>query len=221
MKAMILAAGRGERMGHLTADRPKPLLAVGAETLLDRHLRALSKAGIGDIVVNLSYRGDQIRQSLGDTSRWGQRIVYSDEGDSPLETAGGIVQALPLLGPEPFLVISADVITELDLSTLHKGTAEGCLMLVANPAHNLPGDFGVTDSGVLTVEPPLLTYGGIAVLDPELFDGLVPGSRPLRPVFESAIERGALRGMVFAGLWRDVGTPERLREAREAVQQRE
>ena len=118
MKAMLLAAGRGERMGQLTVDQPKPLLSLRTETLIDRHLRRLAEAGIDEVVINLSHCGDQLRRAVGKTSEWGQTIVYSDEGVPPLETAGGIIQALPLLGSEPFLVVSADIVTEFDFGTL-------------------------------------------------------------------------------------------------------
>jgi len=218
MKAMLLAAGRGERMGQLTASHPKSLLSLGTETLIGRHLRRFAEAGISEIVINLSYRGDAIRKAVGVTSEWGQTILYSDEGESALETAGGIIQALPLLGSEPFLVVSADVVTAFDFGTLTGGPNAGFLVLVPNPSHHSTGDFGLTDSGELTPQPPLLTYSGIAVLDPSLFENLAPGVRALRPVFDAAIERGTLRGVLFEGLWKDVGTPERLAAARAALE---
>ncbi|HEY5624320.1 MAG TPA: nucleotidyltransferase family protein [Gammaproteobacteria bacterium] len=217
VKAMILAAGRGERMRELTDDRPKPLLRIGGETLIARHLRRLHEAGIEDVVINLSYRGEQIRNTLGSESDWGQRLSYSDEGEPPLETAGGIIAALPLLGPEPFLVVSADVYTDFDLARLDLDTAEGVLMLVANPEHHSQGDFGLSADGILTFEQPLQTFGGIAVLSPPIFEGWAPGRRPLRPVLEAAIRRGVLRGVFHDGVWSDVGTPERLAELERRV----
>ena len=214
MKAMLLAAGRGKRMGQLTADQPKPLLSLGTETLINRHLRRLAEAGIDEVVINLSHCGDQLRHAVGKTSEWGQTIVYSDEGVPPLETAGGIIQALPLLGSEPFLVVSADIVTEFDFGTLLAGEERGCLVLVPNPVHHAAGDFGLTSSGKLTLQPPLFTYSGIALLNQSIFRGFDPGVRPLRPVFEAAVERQTLHGILFNGLWKDVGTPERLAEAR-------
>ena len=245
MKAILLAAGRGVRMGRLTADLPKPLLSLGPETLIERHLRRLAAAGIGDIVINLSYRGAQIRAAVGETTRWGQTVAYSEEGEPPLETAGGIVQALPLLGQEPFMVVSTDVVTDFDFGELagfgacgmagsgaddlsvsqSVGLAasrsgadrEGCLVLVPNAPHHPEGDFGLTSGGMLHREQPRYTYSGIAVLRPELFRGLAPGVRPLREILRPAVRRGELAGILFEGLWRDVGTPERLEEAREVL----
>jgi MurNAc alpha-1-phosphate uridylyltransferase len=214
---MILAAGRGERMRELTDDRPKPLLEIGGETLIERHLRRLYAAGIVDVVINLSYRGEQIRSALGSESVWGQRLSYSDEGEPPLETAGGIIAALPLLGPEPFLVVSADVYTDFDPACLDPDSADGVLMLVANPEHHSQGDFGMSADGFLTFEPPMLTFGGIAVMSPSIFEGWAAGRRPLRPVLEAAIRRRALRGVIHDGVWSDVGTPERLAEIERRV----
>jgi MurNAc alpha-1-phosphate uridylyltransferase len=216
MKAMLLAAGRGERMGSLTASQPKPLLTIAGVSLIERHLQQLAASGIDEIVINLSYRGAQIRERLGDGSRFGVSVAYSEEGEPPLETAGGIVQALPLLGAAPFLLVNADVFTAFEFGTLQAAAQMSTLVLVPNPAHNPGGDFGLAESGLLRAEPPRLTYGGIAVLDPVLFAGLERGRRPLKPVLDRGIERGALRGALFAGLWIDVGTPERLEEARRA-----
>ncbi|MCY3730874.1 MAG: nucleotidyltransferase family protein [Rhodospirillaceae bacterium] len=214
--AMLLAAGRGERMGPLTERRPKPLLSVGGETLIERHLRRLADAGVEQVVINLSYRGDDVRAAVGGTSAWGQTIVYSDEGEPPLETAGGIIQALPLLGSAPFILVSADIVTDFDFRAL-AGLRAGCLVLVPNPAHHPGGDFGLAPGGALTHRSPHLTYGGIALLDSTLFEGLPVGVRPLRPVFDAAIDQGLLRGIRFGGLWKDVGTPRRLAEARAAL----
>jgi len=217
MRAMILAAGRGERMGALTADRPKPLLDVGGSTLIERHLIALAAAGVREIVINLSYRGEQIRAALGDGARFGVRISYSDEGEPPLETAGGIVRALPLLGAEPFLLVNADVVTDLDFAAWLETRPTNALVLVPNPPHHPRGDFGLDPEGRVTHEPPLLTYAGVAVLDPALFAGLAPGRRALKPVLDAAIARRALAGVRHGGLWIDGGTPERLEQARAAL----
>ncbi|MCZ6586115.1 MAG: nucleotidyltransferase family protein [Gammaproteobacteria bacterium] len=215
MKAMILAAGRGERLGELTTYRPKPLLEVAGESLIHRHLRRLHEAGVTDIVINLCYLGEQIRSALGEISQWGQRLSYSVEKMPALETGGGIINALPLLGPDPFIVVNADVFTDFDFATLRCGRRDGLVMLVANPAHHAQGDFGLTTSGAVTVTPPFLTYGGVAIFAPMLFDGFGPGRRPLRPILDAAIERGVLKGFRHTGVWQDVGTAERLAEIRE------
>jgi len=215
MKAMILAAGRGERMGSLTANEPKPLLTVGGVPLIERHLSHLAASGFVEVVINLSYRGEQIRSRLGDGRRLGVVITYSEEGEPPLETAGGIVHALPWLGSGRFLLVNSDVYTDLDLAAFAaRAGSRSTLLLVPNPAHNLRGDFGLDDDGSITLREPRLTYGGVAVLDTKLFESLAPGRRALKPVLDSAIERGELRGRLYEGVWIDVGTPERLEEAR-------
>lgn len=213
---MILAAGRGERMRELTTAQPKPLLTVGGEPLIEHHLRRLAVSGVDEVVINLSYRARQIRQRLGDGSRWGVKISYSEEGEPPLETGGGIVHALPLLGARPFMLVNSDVYTAFDFAELRVMTAS-TLVLVPNPPHHVRGDFGLSEDGRVTAEPPLLTYAGIAVLDPVLFAGLAPGRRPLKPVLDAAIAGGELRGRYYDGFWLDVGTPERLEAARGVV----
>lgn len=217
MRAMILAAGRGERMGALTATTPKPLLALGGETLLGRQLRRLAAAGITEVVINLSYRGEQIRAAIGDGSRFGLSISYSPEPEPPLETAGGIVAALPLLGDTPFLLVNADVVSDFDLTRLGPDGSAGRLVLVPNPPHNAGGDYGLDADGRLTADPPRYTYAGISLLAPTLFAGLAPGRRPLAEVFAAAIADGALTGVLHQGLWFDVGTPARLAAAEAAL----
>lgn len=211
---MILAAGRGERMGALTAAQPKPLLAIGGRPLIEHHVVRLAASGIDEIVVNLSYRGSQIRALLGGGSRYGVPISYSEEGEPPLETAGGIVRALPLLGEEPFVLVNSDVYTRFDFRVLVEAPRVPTLVLVPNPAHHPRGDFGLDAAGFVSAAPPLFTYAGVAVLHPRLFEGLEPGRRPLKPVLDAAIARRELKGVKFLGLWLDVGTPERLMEAR-------
>jgi len=218
MKVMILAAGRGERMGMLTADEPKPLLAIGGVPLIEGQLTRLAAASFREVVINLSYRGAQIRDRLGDGSRFGVTIAYSEEGEPPLETAGGIVHARPLLGAAPFLLVNSDVYTDLDLRAFADDARSSTLLLVPNPAHNPHGDFGLDERGLVTAQEPKLTYGGVAVLDTELFAGLAPGRRPLKPVLDDAIARGVLRGQFYDGVWVDVGTPERLDEARRVAE---
>lgn len=218
MRAMILAAGRGERMGSLTAAQPKPLLDVGGAALIEHHIARLKTCGIEEVVINLSYRGAQIRDHLGSGARFGVSIAYSDEGEPPLETAGGIAHALPLLGAGPFLLVNSDVFTDFDYRTLANAQSP-TIVLVQNPEHNARGDFGLDLAGRVCAEPRSYTYAGIGVLDPTLFAGLTPGRRPLKPVLDAAIERGELRGMRFEGLWIDVGTPERLEAARTVASQ--
>ena len=222
MKAMILAAGKGERMRPLTEHCPKPLLTVNGSTLLERHIVALVTAGISDIVINVSYLADQIIDFCGDGSRWGCSIEFSIE-DEPLETAGGIVQALPLLGTEPFLLVSADVLTDFDYRELvdHQlGSDWASLVLVPNPEHHPRGDFGLSAGRIVqpAAEMDSFTYSGIGLVSRELFYSLEAGKRRIRPVFDSAIESNHLGGRVWSGAWSDVGTPERLELA--AMQER-
>jgi MurNAc alpha-1-phosphate uridylyltransferase len=211
---MILAAGRGERMGALTATQPKPLLTIGERALIEHHIVHLAACGIDELVINLSYRGADIRKRLGDGSRYGVSIEYSDEGEPPLETAGGIVQAMPLLGREPFVLVNSDIYTDFDFRVLVEGPHVPTLVLVPNPSHNARGDFGLDAGGFLSASPPLSTYAGIAIFHPKSFLELPLGRRPLKPLLDAAIARRELRGLAYAGFWLDVGTPERLEEAR-------
>lgn len=226
MKAMLLAAGRGERMRPLTLHRPKPLLEVRGRALIDRHISALVAAGIGELVINVSWCAGQIVDHCGDGSRYGARIRYSREPE-PLETAGGIIQALPLLGAAPFLLVNADILTDYPFAGLRavaasvaatdagQATADAHLVLVDNPTHNAAGDFSLRAGRVTQAAGPTLTYAGIGVYDPAFFRGCEPGSRPLRPLLERAIAARRLRGEHYRGLWADVGTPERLRRLNE------
>jgi N-acetyl-alpha-D-muramate 1-phosphate uridylyltransferase len=215
MKAMILAAGRGTRMGALTDHRPKPLLMLERESLLERQVRRLAAAGFRDLVINVSYNAAQIRAAIGDGSRWNARILYSVESDPPLETGGGIVKALPLLGPEPFLVVNADVFTDFPFATLRLDSGLGVLVLVPNPAHHAAGDYGIDAQSRIVSRPPQLTFAGISMLDGALFAGLTAGRHALKPILDTAIARGELYGVRYEGVWIDVGTPERLARARE------
>jgi MurNAc alpha-1-phosphate uridylyltransferase len=211
---MLLAAGRGERMGALTATQPKPLLTIGDRALIEHHVARLAASGIDKLVINLSYRGADIRKRLGDGRRYGVSIAYSDEGEPPLETGGGIVQALPLLGREPFLLVNSDIYTDFDFRVLVEGPHVPTLVLVPTPLHNARGDFGLDAGGFVSASPPLSTYAGIAIFHPKLFLELPPGRRPLKPLLDAAIARRELRGHAYSGMWLDVGTPERLEEAR-------
>ena len=217
MRAMVLAAGLGTRMGKLTETTPKPLLDVGGKSLIARQLSRLAAAGITDVVVNIARHGGKIRAALGDGRRFGVRIEYSDEGPEPLETAGGIVNALAKLGTGPFVVANADVLTDFDFARLVLDGAEALIVLVPNPAHHPRGDFGLDPRGRVCEHGERLTYAGVALFDPVLFAGLAPGRRPLKPILDAAIARGTLRGVRHDGLWIDVGTPERLDEARARV----
>lgn len=214
MKAFILAAGRGERMRPLTDLTPKPLLEVGGEPLIVHTLRRLKQAGIKEMVINLSWLGDQIERALGTGGRFGVNIEYSHEPDA-LETAGGIIQALPRLGPAPFLVVNGDVWTDYDFSRLRARPSpgkSGHLVLVSNPEHHPAGDFGLDGSLLTLAQDPKYTFSGIGVYSPELFVGLKPGKQPLAPLLRQAISNSRLEGELYLGQWRDVGSPERLQQ---------
>ncbi len=208
---MILAAGRGERMRPLTATTPKPLLRVRGEPLIERPIRACALAGITHVVINLSWLGSQIREHLGDGARFGVQIQYSEEIPDPLEVAGGIVRALPLLGPNPFVVLNADVYTDYPLTYLGvAGGDDAHLVLVPNPAQHPRGDFGCLDGRALAEASQRFTFSGIAVYRSAFFAGCAEGVRPLKPLLVRAMDAGRCGAEVYSGLWEDVGTPERL-----------
>jgi MurNAc alpha-1-phosphate uridylyltransferase len=212
MKAMILAAGRGERLRPLTDSTPKPLLEVRGKPLIVYHLEALHKAGFNEIVINLSWLGDQIRTRLGNGSEFGVSIEYSEEATA-LETAGGILQALPLLG-ERFVVVNGDVFTDYDFVALKLAEKSvdrpAHLVLVDNPQHNNPGDFSLQRSIVGNDGSPRHTFSGIARYHRSFFDGLAPGKQALAPLLRAAAAEGQVSGELFSGLWVDIGTAERL-----------
>ncbi|MFV8834638.1 N-acetylmuramate alpha-1-phosphate uridylyltransferase MurU [Aquisalimonas sp.] len=211
MRAMILAAGRGERMRPLTDHTPKPLLPVAGRPLIEWHLRRLARAGVSDVVINLAWLGERIAEYVGDGGRWGVRVQYSREGDRGLETGGGIARALPLLGGAPFLVINGDVWCDYDPAPLLQpmdGLAH--LVLVPNPEHNGEGDFGLVRGRVVNAGGERLTFSGIGVYDPALFRGHLGGAFRLAPLLRDAAEQGRVSGECFRGQWCDVGTPERL-----------
>ena len=211
MKAMILAAGRGKRMGALTEHCPKPLLRVGGDTLIGWQLRRLARAGFTAVIINLGYRGAMIEAALGDGSAYGLRITYSREPEEGLETAGSIVQALPLLMEAPFLVVNADVWCDADLRRFSENRPADSLahlLLTATPAWKARGDFSL--AGNMLIAGDALTYTGIAVLHPRLFADVPPGFRPLAPILHAHLPRGELSGEEHGGDWHDVGTPERL-----------
>jgi len=219
MKAIVLAAGRGERMRPITDRIPKPLVPVAGKPLIAYHLESLARAGVREVVINLSHLGAQIPAALGDGSRYGVHISYSDEGPVPFETGGGIFKALPLLGPAPFIVVNGDIWTDFDFSgfTLDAG-AHARLVMVPNPPHVARGDFGVDGDFILESERDRYTYSGIGVYSPEFFAGCEPGRFPLLPLLKRAIAARRLRGQVYRGNWSDIGTPARLAELEQRLQ---
>ncbi len=211
MKAIVLCAGRGERMRPLTDTTPKPLLLAGGKPLIAYHLEALRGAGVRDVVINLSWLGARIREALGAGDAYGVRITYSEEGPVPLETGGGILRALPLLGAEPFVVVNGDNFWDFDLSTLRlEPRSQAQIVLVRNPAHNPRGDFGLEADRVVLDAAVRFTYAGIGMYRREFFDGCTDGRFPLLPLLQRAIRADSLRGQLHRGEWLDIGTPERL-----------
>ncbi|MCP5266551.1 MAG: nucleotidyltransferase family protein [Burkholderiaceae bacterium] len=221
MRAMILAAGRGERMRPLTDRVPKPLLRVGSRSLIEWHLKRLADAGFHEVVINHAHLGESIENALGDGSRFGLAIRYSPEAEA-LETAGGIANALALLGNEPFLVVNGDVFTDYDFAQARRLAirmrADGLLawcVLVSNPAHHPSGDFGLMGERLVAdaVDGARLTFSGIGLYEPALFAGIVAGQRAaLAPLLRRAAERGLAGAEHHHGHWTDVGTPQRLAE---------
>ncbi len=218
-RAMILAAGRGERMRPLTDALPKPLLEVGGKPLIQWHIERLARAGFRDLVINHAHLGALVELALGDGSRFGVSIRYSPEGEA-LETAGGIANALELLGDEPFLVVNGDVFCDYDFAALVPSLDEmaeknldAWLVLVDNPAHHPAGDFGLADGKVLDQGEHKLTFSGIGCYRPSLFAAIPRGDKAkLAPLLRQSMAQGRVGGEHFAGRWVDVGTPERLRE---------
>ena len=211
MKAMILAAGRGERMRPLTDHIPKPLLKVGGKSLIVWHLERLAKAGFKEVLINHAHLGEQIEQALGDGSVWGLSIRYSPE-TTALETAGGIANALPLFGDAPFLVVNGDVFTEIDFGALQLVSPNlAHLVMVDNPPQHPDGDF-VVDSGKVTNQGNhKLTFSGIGIYHPALFVDVERGqAAKLAPLLRSAMIKGLVTGEHYQGIWHDIGTPERL-----------
>lgn len=216
MKAMILAAGLGNRMRPLTLHTPKPLLEVGGKPLIVWHIEKLKSIGVTEIVINTAWLGDKLVQVLGDGSDYGVHIAWSHEGEG-LETAGGIIRALPLLGKEPFILVNGDVWTNMDFESLLNVDLQQNLIhlvLVDNPVQHPQGDFVLADGRVFTFEQGVigeaLTYSGVAVLSPELFIGLEDGKRPLAPLLVQAMRNGQASAEKMQAVWVDVGTPERL-----------
>lgn len=210
MKAMILAAGRGERMRPLTDHTPKPLLTVAGHPLLYYHLQNLRAAGVQELVINLGYLGYQIKSYLGDGSAFGVHIDYSEEPANALETGGGIMQALPLLGNDPFIVINADIWCDYPLQQLPQPKGLAHLVLVDNPPQHTAGDFALTAGRIANTGPVKLTFSGISVLQAALFQGCTPGRFSLTPLLRRAAEQSQVSGEHYCGRWRDIGTVQRL-----------
>jgi MurNAc alpha-1-phosphate uridylyltransferase len=215
MKAMILAAGRGERLRPLTDSLPKPLVQAGGKPLIVWHLERLARAGCREAVINVSHLGDRIVETVGDGSRYGMKISYSREAQ-PLETAGGIAKALPLLGNDPFLVVNADVYCECDFPRLLGVSLEerrAHLVLIPNPPHHPAGDFVLSAGWVGNSGEPRYTYAGISVLSPALVAEVASGHKAqLAPLLREAAERRLVSGERYDGVWHDIGTRERLAE---------
>ena len=214
MKAMILAAGRGERMRPLTDHTPKPLLKVAGKPLIEYTIEALVAAGITDIVINLAHLGEQIQDYLGDGSRFQANINYSNEGKNGLETAGGIKKALPLLGKQPFLLVNGDISCDFPLQSLINRDCDlAHLVLVNNPAHHMAGDFTLDSQSIVSPEgTPKYTYSGIGLYHPDLFAELAQGKAALAPLLKKAMLAKRITGELHSGFWMDVGTVERLEE---------
>lgn len=211
MKAMILAAGRGERMRPLTDHTPKPLLRVGGKALIEYHLEALCRAGINEVVINTAHLSGKLHEALGDGQRYDIDIRYSDEGEQALETGGGIHNALPLLGEEPFIVINGDVWCDFPIARhVLCGNDLAHVILVDNPPHNPRGDFTVRKGRLLCEGKSLLTFSGIGFYHPKLFEDCSPGRFPLAPLLRRAADRGLVSAEHHRGRWNDVGTIERL-----------
>ena len=206
-RAMVLAAGRGERMRPLTDKTPKPLLRVGSQTLIERHLVKLARAGIHEVAVNVSWLGSVLQAALGNGSRYEVRIHWFDEGPEPLETAGGIVNALKFFADEPFVVVYTD--HSLQLAEPAAGRLAS-LVLVPNPPQHPRGDFGLECDELRIGASSRYTFAGIACYHPKFFAGLASGKRPLKPLLDLAAGAGLVSAAVYAGVWEDVGTPERL-----------
>ena len=231
---MILAAGRGKRLRPLTDSIPKPLVPLNGKPLIEYHLEKLAKAGVQEVIINHAWLGDKIEDTLGNGSRWGVKIFYSAEPEGGLETAGGIINALDLLGEKPFLVINGDVYCEMDYLCLVK-KAEillnsmnqvlqpdeikyyGHLVLVPSPEHNCAGDFGMDKNGLIETQGPY-TFAGLSVLTPQLFAGMEASFIPLAPILRNAMQKKQITGQLENGLWSDVGTLERLQKTEKMLQ---
>jgi len=226
---MILAAGRGNRLRPITDTTPKPLVPICGKPLIEYHIEKLAKAGVTEIVINHAWLGSKIEQTLGEGSRWDITIHYSAEPEGGLETAGGIINALPLLGDNPFLVINGDVFCELSFTELAAKAEQmsdditehslGHLILVPSPEHNTKGDFGLDSKGTVQQEGEY-TFSGLSVLHPKLFLGMDVGFIRLAPILRQAMQNGMITGEIESGLWSDIGTIERLQQTEALLMKR-
>ncbi len=214
MKAMILAAGYGKRMLPLTEKLPKPLLNVRGRALIEHHLHNLARAGFQDVVINLGHLGHMIEDAIGDGSRYGLRVQFSPEGPDPLETGGGMIKALPLLGVDPFIIVNADIFCDYNFSIIPPldDHSDAHLVLVDTPSYKANGDFSLCDGYVVDNAEPSLTYSGIALYHPRILDGAKVERFSIIPRLRQAITDGRVSGSYHTGMWSDVGTPERLLE---------
>jgi len=215
MKVMILAAGRGERMRPLTDKIPKPLIKIHSKPLIVWHIEKLASLGFGEIVINLAHLGEKIMESLGDGSKWGVTLLYSDEREcGALESAGGIIKALPLLEDEIFLVVNGDVWCDYEFERdFRLGDDLAHLVLVPNPPHNPDGDFGLHKNRVVNEADKKFTFSGIGYYSAKLFNTLECKKTPLAPLLRQAIMQNSVSGQLYEGKWHDIGTPQRLQEA--------
>jgi MurNAc alpha-1-phosphate uridylyltransferase len=210
-RALIFAAGRGERMRPLSDVTPKPLLQVGGKRLIEWHIEALAAAGVRRVVINTSHLAEQFPTALGDGARWNLRIDYSFEGPEPLETGGGMQNALPLLGGDPFIAVNGDIRCDFDFSTLpHEPDGLAHLVVINNPSHHPNGDFVLRGGRLLDENESRLTFAGIGVYRPELLGVHGPGKYSIVPILRAAMREGRVSGEYFHGFWSDVGTPQRL-----------
>lgn len=213
MRAMLLAAGRGERLRPLTDTVPKSLVEVHGKSLLEHHLERLQLAGMSKVVINLGWLGENIVERIGSGSRFGLEITYSQEGDNVLETGGGIHKALPFLGNVPFLVINADIFTDMPVGDVVLAEKDlGHLVLVPKPPYRDHGDFDLDNGRIRNSDEPALTFSGVAVYRPAFFAGCEAGRFPLAPMLREAADAGRLGGSLYQGGWEDVGTQSRLDE---------
>lgn len=226
IKAMILAAGRGKRLRPITDDIPKPLVAVNGKPLIEYHLEKLSAAGVTEVVINHAWLGEKLEKTLGDGSRWQLNIHYSAEPEGGLETAGGIINALPLLGDQPFVVVNGDVYSDYDYGQLIKQAQAmrasdllGHLVVVPSPEHNPNGDFGLTADNMLQAQGSY-TFAGLSVLSPKLFAGMSVDFIALAPILREAMQQGLISGCLSENYWSDVGTIERLQATEAELQKR-
>ena len=218
MKAMLLAAGRGTRLRPLTDKTPKPLIKVRDHALIEHQILRLRQAGITNIIINVSYKADKIMNALGRGSDYGVNIIYSYEGEQPLETGGGIQFALPMLGDQPFIVVSADIYTDFDYAKLQlREGKKAHLVMVDNPSYHKHGDFAIGADDIIATDGEKLTYSNIGVYHPELFRIIEPGYRKLSEILHRAIISGQVTGEHYAGMWHNIGNAADLKSLNESL----